>query len=171
MQSLGGESFHLADGRGPDDDDPLLPVGFHRADLGQVKRLCVDYFPESTLRSQIMETVTRIVELLNRAGFPATLWIDGAFVTEKENPTSFDATLVLTQQVYERLNKAQRELVHWFRTAQLAGENRCNNYTVIIDADRRDGEIMHRYWLRQYGFDRARQGGGGIEILLPSIVP
>ena len=149
----------------------MLPVGFHRADLDQIRRLCVDYFPQSTSRPPIMETLTRIVDLLNQASFPATLWIEGAFVTETDNPDSFDATLVFTQPIYDRLTKSQNELFHWFSTASLADNYRCNNYAVIIDADRPDGAVMQEYWLRQYGFDRADDGLGVIELLVPSLAP
>ena len=171
MQMLDVEYFRPVHGEGSGSVRALLPVGFHRADLSQVRRLCVDYFPRSVSRPRLMETLAGIVGLMNRAGFPAALWIDGDFVTESENPPSFDATLVLTQTVLGRLNKAQSDLFHWFRTTSLSDAYRCNNYTVVIDGDRRDGEIMHRYWVRQFGFDRAESGCGIIEILIPSLHP
>lgn len=150
---------------------PLLPVGFHRADMNQLRSLCVDYFPQSRSRPRIMETLGRIVALVNQANIPASLWIDGAFVTETENPGGFDVTLVLTEEIYERLDDTQHELFQWFRTVSLADRYHCDNYAIVIDAGRPDGEIMQHYWLRQYGFDRAGLGHGVIELLLPSIAP
>jgi hypothetical protein len=169
MQVLDTEYFRPTRGEGSGQTRPLLPVGFHRATLAQVRRLCVEGFTKSASRPRLMETLGGIVDLLNRGGFPATLWVDGAFVTDEENPSTFDATLVLTEEVLSRLTPSQADLVDWFCTTTLAESYRCNNYMVVIDGARRDGTIMRAYWLRQFGLDTA-DGGGVLEILIPSLV-
>ncbi|HMN85346.1 MAG TPA: hypothetical protein PKA74_05090 [Bauldia sp.] len=169
MQGLDTEYFRPVTGQGSGSARPLLPVGFHRATLPQVKRLCVEGFTTSVSRPLLMQTLGGIIDLLNRGGFPAVLWVEGAFLTDSENPPTFDATLVLTEEVLSRLTPSQADLVDWFCTTTLADSYRCNNYMVVLDAARRDGTIMRAYWLRQFGLDTA-DGGGVLEILIPSLV-
>ena len=118
-----------------------------------------------------MNTLTKIVEILNSSSIPAALWVDGDLLTEAENPLSFNIALVLTGEIYNNLSKTQNETFHWFRTTSLYENYRCHNYGLVIDASRVDGETLYRYWLRQYGFDRETGGRGVIEIVVPSLTP
>jgi hypothetical protein len=147
----------------------LLPAGFHQTDLIGLSRLCVEYFPTSTSRPRLMSTVTTVLSLINRASIPARLWINGAFLTEDPNPGDFSATLVLVESVFRALSPDQREFFNWFRTQSLFEQYRCDNYGMIIDADRDDFELLQKYWMRQCRFDRGRQSRGVAEILVPSL--
>ena len=114
-----------------------------------------------------METITTIVGLINRASIPARLWVDGSFLTEKQNPQDCDITLVLVESVYHSLSADQHEFFEWFRRVSLFAEYKCNNYAIVVDAERDDWELVYTYWLRQYGFDREKHKKGVVEILVP----
>jgi hypothetical protein len=101
------------------DFPPLLPVGFHRADLGRLQSLCVDQFPDSVSRPILMATLREIVGLINQSSIPATLWIDGSFLTEAPDPEGFDITMVLVESVFRGLSREQMEFFDWFRTTSL----------------------------------------------------
>lgn len=151
------------------EDGPLLPVGLHRGDLKRLQSLCVDYFPNSVSRPILMATVRELVGLINQSSIPATLWIDGSFLTVAHDPEAFDITMVLVESVFLGLAREQAEFFDWFRTISLFNEHRANNYGVVIDGARPDGDLLYRYWLRQYGFDRADRKKGVIEIVVPSL--
>ena len=106
-----------------------------------------------------MNTVTTVLSLINRASIPARLWINGSFLTEDPNPGDFSATLVLVESVFRALSPDQREFFNWFRTQSLFEQYRCDNYGMIIDADRNDFELLQKYWMRQCRFDRGRKAG------------
>jgi hypothetical protein len=151
------------------DFPPLLPVGFHRADLRRVQSLCVDYFPNSASRPLLMVTLREIVGLINRSSIPAALWIDGPFLTEAPDPEVFDITMVLVESVLSGLSREQTDFFDWFRTNSLFDKYRANNYGIVIDGSRPDGDLLYRYWLRQYGFDREENKKGVIELIVPSL--
>lgn len=147
----------------------LLPVGFHQTDLAGIERLCVEYFRGSSTRPRLMRTVSTLISLVNRSSIPARLWISGHFLTEDPNPTDFTATLVLVESVFRSLTVEQREFFDWFRRESLFERYHCDNYGLVIDADRQDYELILRFWLRQCGFDGGRRTGGVAEVLVPTM--
>jgi len=147
----------------------LLPVGFHDTDLAGLKRLCVDYFPQSRSRSGLFETVATLTKSLNQASIPSRLWIDGSFVTEQENPAEVDVTLVVVGPVFRSMTGEQRAFFDWFRSTPLYEKHRCYNYALILDGERDDWELLYRYWLRKYGFNDETRKKGIAEIVLPKL--
>ena len=148
---------------------PLLPVGFHETDLAALARLCVDYFPKSGSRPRLMATLSSLYRSINDSSIPARLWIDGSFLTEQENPEDIDVTMVVVGHVFRSLTAEQRALFDWFRSTPLYEEHRCYNYALILDGERDDWDLLHRYWVRQYGFDDDRRKKGVAEILVPKL--
>ena len=148
---------------------PLLPAGFHSTDLAGLQRLCLDYFPRSRTRPKLMNTVSMVVSLVNRVSIPSRLWVGDAFVTEEEDPERCSLILVLVESVFERLTPEQREFFDWFREVSLFEKYHCDNYAIVLDAQRVDYETVNAFWLRQFGFhDKARRQGVP-EILLPVV--
>ena len=146
---------------------PLLPGGFHQTDLVGLHRLCVEYFPKSTARARLMETLSAVFRSINDSAISARLWIDGGFLTEQENPDNVELTMILLESVFRRLNSDQRAFFDWFRSTSLYQEHRCYTYALVLDDLRDDWEFLQRYWLRQYGFDDERRKRGVAEILVP----
>ena len=148
---------------------PLLPVGFHNTDIAGLQRLCVDYFPGSRTRPKLMNTVSMVVSLVNRVSIPSRLWVGGAFLTEEDDPGSCSLTLVLVESVFRRLSVEQREFFDWFRDVSLFEKYHCDNYGIILDAERSDYESVNSFWLRQFGFHDEMRKKGIPEILLPVV--
>ena len=148
---------------------PLLPVGFHDTDLARLKRLCVDYFPQSRSRSGLFETVATLARSLNQSSIPSRLWIAGRFLTEEENPTEVDVTLVVVGDVFRSLTTEQRVFFDWFHSTDLGEKYRCYNYALILDGERDDWELLYRYWLRKYGLNDEARKKGIAEIVLPKL--
>jgi hypothetical protein len=48
--------------------EPRLEMGFHRFTMEDVQRICVDAFPKSTSRPQIMAGLTEFIQKLVDAG-------------------------------------------------------------------------------------------------------
>jgi len=110
-----------------------------------------------------------VVSLVNRVSIPSRLWVGGAFLTEEDNPESCSVTLVLVESVFRRLSEEQREFFDWFRDVPLNDKYRCDNYAIILDAERPDYEAVNGFWLRQFGFHDEKRKQGIPEILLPMV--
>ncbi|MCP4383701.1 MAG: hypothetical protein GY798_20180 [Hyphomicrobiales bacterium] len=147
---------------------PLLPVGFHQTDVSGLQRLCVDYFPGSKTRPELMETVSTIVTLANQTGIPAKLWIAGDFLTQAPSPSHLSVSMVLVESVFRSLSAEQREFFEWFSTEPLKARHRCDNYAIVVDANRDDYDIVMRYWMRQFCTSRAPKRGVA-EVLVPTL--
>ena len=53
------------------------------------------------------------------------------------------------------MSPAQRAFFRGFQAVSLFPSHYCDNYAAVIDPARADGEWLHAYWLRQFGFSRA----------------
>lgn len=116
-----------------------------------------------------MNTVSMVVSLVNRVSIPSRLWVAGAFLSEEDNPRSCSLTLVLVESIFRRLSTEQREFFDWFRDVSLFEKYQCDNYGIVLDAERPDYENVNGFWLRQFGFHDEMRKQGIPEILLPVV--
>jgi hypothetical protein len=128
------------------DYPPLLGVGFHTVTLDELRRLCVERFPESMTRRILADQLTAVIEAVRKAGLPGEFWVDGSFLTEKLDP-QFDAI--------ENASDEQREVIELIHTGAPPG---CHCFLHVEYAKGHPqhplGEWMYAYWLRQWGFSR-----------------
>jgi hypothetical protein len=149
---------------------PLLPAGIHQSDWAGLNRLCVDYFPTSTTRPRLMSTVAMLARLITESSIPSRLWVGGDFLTERQNPHDCIVSLVLVESVHGSLSNNQREFFDWFRNTSLYDQYRCETYGMVLDAGRREWEILQAYWLNQYGLGGTKINTGIVEILMPTLI-
>jgi hypothetical protein len=145
----------------------LLPVGIHSTDMTGLQRLCVEYFPGSTVRPVMMAAIAQMVGVINNASIPARIWIGGGFMSEAVEPADFSLSLVVTESVFDSMTPDQNSVFDWIRTASLFEKYRCENYAVVIDETRADGEWLNAYWLRQLMATSHDDRRGIAEILVP----
>jgi hypothetical protein len=69
----------------------LLPAGFTTKTLDEVRVLRVDNFPTSTSRANIFDSfVANFITPLINTGISCDVWMDGSFITQKEDPEDVD---------------------------------------------------------------------------------
>ena len=134
---------------------PLLPDGLHARTMDQINEECVDAFPDSESRPDLIGGLRIVLETLRSVGIQGTLWIDGSFVTEKPNPNDIDVLLYIPNGE-ELLEMAKSELED-FRD-RCMHEHRCHIFFTSDEA-RRDG-----YWRNQFGQSRDGEPKGIITM-------
>lgn len=139
-------------------------------DIGGLRRLCVDRFPDSFTRGGIMTNLEAIVQRINQSGIRAQLWINGSFLTEKLNPEDADIAMIVEAATFASMSPSQRLFFDGFRTNSLFASHKIDNYGQVIDPSRPEGPWMHAYWLRQFGFSRAEEMKGIAQIDVPFVV-
>lgn len=82
-------------------EDGLLPEGIHTCDEETFYDRFVEKFPESTTRKLIAEGFLRLRHEVAEHGIDAKQWIDGSYVTIKQNPGDIDIVSFID---YERIN-------------------------------------------------------------------
>jgi hypothetical protein len=149
---------------------PLLPVGFHDYDVGGLRRLCVDRFPQSITRRSIMDGLEQVLSLIQQNGIRGEVWVNGSFTTEKLNPDDADVILVVDGADYRAFTLDQKRFLEEFSRISLKGRYRCDNYVMVKDDTHPMNDWMHAYWLRQFGFSRRDQMKGLAVIKLPFVI-
>lgn len=139
-------------------------------DMLGLRRLAMVRFPDSFTRPPIMTHLEQIVGRINNSGIHAEIWVDGSFLTEKLNPEDVDVLLAVDARTYAAMSPAQRAFFRGFQAVSLFPSHYCDNYAAVIDPARADGEWLHAYWLRQFGFSRADAMKGIVTIQTPFLV-
>jgi hypothetical protein len=91
---------------------PMFPEGFHRMTMDELRKRCVDDFPKSSRRGMIMEGLERMIAKLVSTGLDdCELWIDGSFLTLKNEPDDVDFVLLAPAKFYDQGTEEQIELL------------------------------------------------------------
>jgi hypothetical protein len=157
--------------RGPDYPS-LLPLGWHRMTLSDLRQLCVDQFPLSVIRATLMSGVETIVDRLFAPNVSGKLWIDGSFLTEKINPADTDVILeVDAPSMYDNGSAEQRDAIDWIVGNLKHTPLKCDCYPLFTYPTPHllfeEGEWWRAYWIRQFGFSREVDPKGIVIISIP----
>lgn len=145
------------------EDAPILPIGLHIVSLEDLEEICVRRFTGSTTRNQLMTGLRYVVERLMGCGITADIWINGSFLTEKQNPNDVDMVLRIPIQIIDNGTHEQRELVDWVGS-NLKRDHYCDSYVYVVYPEGHQcatySVYMDAYWIRQFGFSRGQQTKG-----------
>lgn len=75
------------------DFTPLLQPGMHSLTLAQLHDLAVAPFEEDVKRLELFQKLSVWAEAVQAAGIRGQLWVDGSFLTEKDEPGDIDCIL------------------------------------------------------------------------------
>jgi hypothetical protein len=147
---------------------PLLTEGFHERALWQLRDVCVGAFPRSTTRGAIMDKLEQVIAEISRHGIPGELWVDGSFLTRKENPEDVDVVLRIDADVYDNGTQAVRQVVDWI-ISNLKQTHMCDSYVWL---EYPDGHALHdeSEWNRAahmagFGWSRDKADMKGIAVV------
>jgi hypothetical protein len=80
----------------------LEPIGLIECDLATLEKYFVDNFPNSTTRKRLFINYLRYLESFkSRVTRNFTQWINGSFVSQKENPKDIDLVTFFDFEVFE----------------------------------------------------------------------
>ena len=144
------------------DDDPLFTPGFHNLENAMLESNFVEPFPDSNIRSILLDRLRLFLEELKSFGVSVEVWIDGSFATRKTNPNDIDLALVLSKTEIEALPTSTQSLLFAFLNRTIIKlRYQCDIYPFVNeDADWRS------YWRGWFGFDREERSKGIPRIFL-----
>jgi len=148
---------------------PYLAPGLHSANVDDVEATLVNGFPGSTTRRDIFdhwklhrETVSSLVTL-------GVTWLDGSYVTTKDDPSDADIVVHLDGAEVDALSPADELAL----LALVAGPVtkaawRCDSYPLVeypvSHPLRALYEQYRAYWEDWFGHDRSGQVKGIVEV-------
>ena len=133
-----------------------MPPGLYDSSLEEIS----NHLGWNPQRQQLVQGLTRYLQLWDRSGFISDAYIDGSFVTSKDEPQDVDIILVATSVA---LNSREFErLVSTYsldrtQTKQTFG---CEGFAVAQGANLNG-------WLAFFGHDRAGNERGLLRIRFP----
>ncbi|MBI3621706.1 MAG: hypothetical protein HY208_05905 [Nitrospirae bacterium] len=143
---------------------PLLTTGWHPTTLAALREMCVDAFPLSTTRPQIMTGLETVIERLVAVGIRADAWIDGSFLTEKINPKDSDVVFRVDAEFCDQCTQEQYSLLEWVAGQEPQERHLCDAYLHVDypagHTRHAHGEWMRAYWIKQFGFSREEEMKG-----------
>lgn len=149
-----------------DEFPPLWPQGFHPATLRELQILCVEDFPLSSTRAELLNAFYVVFECLREADVDGVIWLDGSFVTEKINPTDMDFILVVKSEFVDKANERQEALMDSLYHGNLWESSfRCDTSVLPIfpETGASDGAIA--FWRLRFGFSKEHQTPKGIVVV------
>jgi hypothetical protein len=143
---------------------PLLAPGFHDFPLDGLKEslaaLCVSPFENPERRTLLLERFCALMNRIGNAGLFTEIWIDGSFVTNKEEPEDIDLVLW-----YDSPTSISPRELQIYREVQnydfMKSRFQCDVYVVSAD-----NHHLRRYWREWFGKTRHGHLKGFIRVFL-----
>jgi len=136
----------------------LAPDQPIESDLGEVETV----FVFNAHRRQLFSRLMLFLEDISTIGCdPIEAWVDGSFVTQKNQPNDIDVVLFVDYQIFELIEARLYELKKSYKKENDA-------YFVCVYPDTHDLHRLTRsdriYWLNQFSDDRMGRKKGIIQI-------
>lgn len=85
--------------------EPLFDCGIHDIDIKDLFGVCVKQFNNNEYRRKMFERFATYYWMLSELDLYCELWIDGSFVTKKEQPKDIDIVLIVNRSHLNYLNE------------------------------------------------------------------
>lgn len=132
------------------DYTPLLPRGLHPFELGELKRLTVDGFPNSERRPALFDSLGVYLDLLNATGLKAEVWVDGSFMCAKPEPDDIDLVVVFDPASADTLSADAKPMAMALLSTNLV-KSRFGLHVFAADSTHQD---RLDYWRKTFGTQR-----------------
>lgn len=143
----------------------LQPHEIIFADLQQIEMIFVDGFTDSTVRSKIFKNYIRYTEAIRKlVGEPFHQWIDGSFVTKKENPNDIDVLTFIPVSSFNKNWKEFEMLRRWRFNRDFCVDGYFIKIVPEEHPDHRIYNLDKQDWLSTFTTDHRFNNKGVIQI-------
>jgi hypothetical protein len=152
------------------DCPPLLAPGEHEIAIHELHVLCVQNFPLSKTRSEILRGFQRIIDDLARLEIRADIVVDGSFLTQEIDPDDIDFAVVVSPEFYESCSSEQLKYLEWIRDDRsMQTTHLCDPYLCVEyqkeDPEYFDGIQNREFWVNLYAESVIYKQKRGVAIL------
>ncbi len=140
----------------------LLKPGLTDMSISEMRKLFVEEFDNNKKRSLLLDNFKGILDELSLFGIKFEVWVDGSFVTKKEEPSDIDICILLEENEVD--NMMDFEKIQLKKLSQEREEIKlrkmCDIYFCVNDFRNR------KKWLGTFGFDRNDNPKGIARIMV-----
>ena len=143
--------------------EPLLPPGIHDLEVSEIGNHFLSKFSTSTTRAVLIAGLQDYLDCIRKYSIDYEIWIDGSFVTKKENPRDIDMVVFASNIQIQSIPISMREELELL----LVGRSHIRQKfgLDVLFAVSEDKE-MRSYWRGWYGFDRNEHPKGIARIFI-----
>jgi len=131
--------------------DPLLPAGFHDIDIDKLDDLFVNNFTNNTRRSHLVSQLRIFLNELSRVNAKFEIWLDGSFLTLKDEPDDIDLLIVYDINQINALTVNERKIIN---SLLFNRDTMKIRYDLDISPCLKDNVNERSYWRGWFGFAR-----------------
>jgi hypothetical protein len=158
------------------ESDGNLKAGLHEWTFEEIKDRLVDKFPTSTTRPPIMAGYEQLRSEMTVLKLEVEQWLDGSYVTSKEDPSDLDLLNFIEEDVVNTLAlHQQHDLYKLVNGKATQATYRCDSYYVFTVPDGHPNSEFCRqqrkYWMGEFGYDRKDRPKGIIKTYLKNTPP
>lgn len=146
-----------------------LPPGLHRATLAEIRGALVEAFPGSKTRRPIFDSWTLLRQAIRRIIEPEREWVDGSYVTRKQNPGDVDLVTHLNGLDLEALCPVDQTLLRGLIAGHASRDlHRCDSFPLVVYPEGHPAHAAYQealgHWERWFGHDRDGSPRGIVEV-------
>lgn len=152
------------------DGESVLPPGRLQATIDEVRAALVDGFPNSVRRRPLFERWVALREAIRRIVEVDSDWLDGSYVTKKEEPNDIDMLTIVDEPAIEALDEASKTLLKGLVARELSRElHECHSFLLVSYPEGHPAhgvyQATRQYWENLFGHDRGGDPKGFLEIV------
>lgn len=139
--------------------EPLFGPGKHPMSLNDFYKQTVYPFMPNNVREKLFGELAGFIEGLSETGLVCEVWVDGSFLSNKEEPGDIDLTVVIDYCHFQTLSKEKRLylLNTFFQKEERAYSQWLDVYqTFSVSDDHKTMKVLDRtsYWSGFWSTDR-----------------
>ncbi len=140
--------------------EPLLQPGIHDITKGDLPNHFASPFSNQEKRIQLIERFNYLIEKVEQIGIPFEIWINGSFVTNKEEPNDIDIVFFFDPVKANSLPDDKKILL------EEVANNPFSKYRYNCDVYfiPNDNQVLRSYWRGWFGYTRSETPKGFARI-------
>lgn len=146
-----------------------LDAGLHPMTVDDVEKIFVTGFPSSNTRQGIIDGYKKHADDLAKIINECVQFIDGSFVTNKNDPGDIDMVCLIDGDTVDALAPAeQTKLAALLSGPATKATHKCDAYLVVTYPETHPAypaaRQQRKYWMGEFGFDRQDHPKGIVTI-------
>lgn len=146
-----------------------LPAGRHEATEAEVEATFVNGFGSSTTRRPLFERWRLVTQAMERLVAVQTQWVDGSYVTTKDDPRDIDVVSHFKGDDLDQLDDVAKTLLEGLVAGHTSRDlHSCDSYLIVEYPNghlaRPAYEATLRYWDQLFGTHRDGDPKGYVEV-------
>lgn len=138
-------------------DIPLLAPGLHDVQESDLDNHFLSKFSGSTTRPVLIDGFRRYLQALKQFRVAFEIWIDGSFVTDKQNPSDIDLVIFAPEADLNALPAPDQQTLRGLLLDRVSVKKAVGCDVLFSVAEDHN---MRSYWRGWYGFDRIENPKG-----------